>query len=201
MTGTVTPASNVIFTESQCLWPSLWSISRTCHVGTQLNSEEKLKILLIFITMMFCDLLGTKDLVQLIFCQVPKSPDAELDSYLVLTYETSLLHQRKSLPSAIQHTIPYPNEGFRHFTLAYWHFLQKSIDSHLKGEILNGYSDSISLSCEEVTCSCLFTYDQVDEPCTYIEAISSPHSLQRRAAMREEIEAIKTSETGTLVAR
>lgn len=68
------------------------------------------------------------------------------------------------------------------------------------------HHNSISFSCEEVihyrfTCMALLTYDQFDESCTYKEAISSPHSQQWRAAMREEIEAIEANETGTLVTR
>ena len=169
-TGHITPASNVIFTESQVYGHHYGPFEAT-PFRDPIKLKRKAK-----------ETFGFQHDIQLNLKPIKRSrlsvdfsSDDALNSYLASTIETSFFLQKKTLPSSTVQSLPYPTDllsipslqnthpayaPFRvddsqplpenskqHFALTCRHYLLASLDSHVRGESYFDSTDSLSSSC------------------------------------------------------
>ena len=159
------------------------------------------------------------------------APDTALNAYLASTYETTQMHQSKQLPSTLNSFVPYPSvsvlpalqdieidyapsrvddsqplplDSKQHKVLLSCHYLQKSLNSHVQCDLFDISHDTLSTDYDNLAFEhffALLTCDQIDEPRSYAEAITSPYAKDWTLAMTDELQAIEENQTWTLISR
>jgi hypothetical protein len=84
------------------------------------------------------------------------------------------------------------------------HYLHHSLDSHVQCDSFDTLHDTLSSSFDDLTFDrfmTFFTYDHVDEPLSYQEALASRQSVRWLSAIQEELDAMEINQIWTLVPR
>lgn len=82
------------------------------------------------------------------------------------------------------------------------HLINKSVDSHIKGDSFEEPYDLLSSSYDDIdenSFPALTTQDTIDEPSNYKEAMTSPNSLKWQEAMQKEFKSMEGNETWKLI--
>ena len=84
------------------------------------------------------------------------------------------------------------------------HFINKSIDSHVKGDSFEQPYDTLSSSYDDIDEDhflALMTCDTRNEPSNYKEAMTCPEALNWQQAMEEEFQSMEDNKTWKLIAK
>lgn len=157
-----------------------------------------------------------------------RDPTSDLDSYLQLQFENEAARTNRDLrcysnflveeypnlpelpvlqttvqdyvPLRVDATQPLPNKSRKYRSLRCRHYIETSIDSHIKSNALDENNDPQSSKFDDPQMTeekflSLMSYDTFDEPQSYNEAVQSPNFKEWQKATKEELDSMKFNNT------